>query len=373
MADSYFQIRDAEHTAWFVSQDFHNVADVAAMVTNTLYAVNSEETTDSISRVLRRSGVSFKAISEDTFQASARTFRAKPADGLLVELDLKGDDFCCSNWVLPEKKVCTVSAMLSRITGIYELALTRPAPNSLDLDVFATGLWNHCSIKFTEPQILSDEQRVQNDPAPEQTASKLPSCYRTAELIATYEELLCVPAAECVTEYFGDYGGHFMKHGVTDDQALEVYHKALAVLGMDSDTFQKEERFVYRGEIISAMRDRLLADTLQQGETVLFVGTEPYGGPGDFHLRSGVVESVDKESKTCSVRGTFFTMNDVPLHYVLGRYDRSAQGEHYGFQYVVPLFGENQTMADHYLREAEKSWNARFGDGPSETPSMTMQ
>ena len=31
--DSYFQVRDAERTAWFTSQEVRNIADVAAMVT----------------------------------------------------------------------------------------------------------------------------------------------------------------------------------------------------------------------------------------------------------------------------------------------------------------------------------------------------
>ena len=79
------------------------------------------------------------------------------------------------------------------------------------------------------------------------------------------------------------------------------------------------------------MRDRLLVGELKPGETVLFVGTEPYGGPGDFELRGGVVEAVNPSERTCSVRGEFFTMHDVPLHYVLGRYDTSVEGEHYGF------------------------------------------
>lgn len=149
MADSYLQIRDAEHTAWFASQDFHNIADVTAMITKALYTTDPGEVEDSIAQVLKHTEVSFEPISEKEFQASVLAFHSKPADGLLVELDLKDDTFHCSNWVLPEKKVCTVSAMLSRIMGVYELALTGSAPHSLDQDKFAAGLWNHCSIEFT--------------------------------------------------------------------------------------------------------------------------------------------------------------------------------------------------------------------------------
>ena len=95
------------------------------------------------------------------------------------------------------------------------------------------------------------------------------------------------------------------------------------------------------------------------GQTGLFVGTEHYGGPGDFELRGGVIESVDPSERTCSVRGEFFTMCDVPLHDVLGRYDETAEGEHYGFPHVRPLFGEKRDLAGQYRRETEESWNAQ--------------
>ncbi|SCH85860.1 Uncharacterised protein [uncultured Clostridium sp.] len=95
------------------------------------------------------------------------------------------------------------------------------------------------------------------------------------------------------------------------------------------------------------------------GQTGLFVGTEHYGGPGDFELRGGVIESVNPSERTCSVRGEFFTMCDVPLHDVLGRYDETAEGEHYGFPHVRPLFGEKRDLAGQYRRETEESWNAQ--------------
>ena len=160
--------------------------------------------------------------------------------------------------------------------------------------------------------------------------------FKTASLIATYEELLQVPEAEWITHYFGDYGGHFFNDGVADSQIDAAYEKALEVMGMDSDTFQGDSAYLYRGEIIGRMRDRLLSETLETGTQVLFVATEPYGGPGDFCLRGGVIQGIDHDRLTCSVRGSFFTMEDVPLHYVLGRYDKNAPGIHYGFQCVEP-------------------------------------
>ena len=193
---------------------------------------------------------------------------------------------------------------------------------------------------------------------------------RAADLVATYEELLLVPDEACVTHYLGDLGIHIFKYDAAQEQIQNAYEKALSVMEMDDAEFQAEKQFVYRGEIISAMRDRLLVGELKPGETVLFVGTEPYGGPGDFELRGGVVEAVNPSERTCSVRGEFFTMHDVPLHYVLGRYDTSVEGEHYGFPHVRPLFGENRDLAGQYLREAEASWNVQQAETQIDAPQM---
>ena len=196
--------------------------------------------------------------------------------------------------------------------------------------------------------------------------------FKTASLIATYEELLQVSEAERITHYFGDYGGHFFNDGVADFQIDAAYEKALKVMGMDSDTFQGDSAYLYRGEIIGRMRDRLLSETLETGTQVLFVATEPYGGPGDFCLRGGVIQGIDHDRLTCSVRGSFFTMEDVPLHYVLGRYDRNAPRTHYGYQYVEPLFGEHPALADHYLREVAAQYNALRSGEQEAAPTMEL-
>ena len=196
--------------------------------------------------------------------------------------------------------------------------------------------------------------------------------FKTASLIATYEELLQVSEAERITHYLGDYGGHFFNDGVADSQIDAAYEKALEVMGMDSDTFQGDSAYLYRGEIIGRMRDRLLSETLETGTQVLFVATEPYGGPGDFCLRGGVIQGIDHDRLTCSVRGSFFTMEDVPLHYVLGRYDKNAPGTHYGYQHVEPLFGEHPALADHYLREVEAQYNALRSGEQEAAPTMEL-
>ncbi|MFQ9916288.1 MAG: hypothetical protein ACLRWQ_07730 [Flavonifractor plautii] len=120
---------------------------------------------------------------------------------------------------------------------------------------------------------------------------------------------------------------------------------------------------------------RFAVQELSVGDTVLFAATEPYGGPGDFALRGGVIQSIDPERKTCSVQGRFFPMDDVPLHYVLGSYDRSVSEEHYGFPHIRPLLGEHPELAERYLREAEARWNTLCGQPAvsSEVPKNTMQ
>ena len=122
--------------------------------------------------------------------------------------------------------------------------------------------------------------------------------------------------------------------------------------------------------LVDRMRDCLLAKELAVGETVLFVATEAYCGPGDFSLRGGIVEAINPDRKTCSVRGTFFTMEDVPLRYVLGRYDRGVSEEHYGFQHVRPLLGERPELAQRYLREVETKWNASY-ERPAAAPEVS--
>ena len=194
---------------------------------------------------------------------------------------------------------------------------------------------------------------------------------KTKDLIATYEEIHRVPHDDCITQYIGDLGGHFYEHGVSQNQIRHAYEKALEAIGMDSDTFQSTREFLYRGEIIGKMRESLLADALAVGDKVLFVATEPYGGTGDFALRGGIVQSIDPEASTCAVQGMFFTMEDVPLRYVLGLHNPDIADTHYGFKQVRPLFGEYPNLVDHYLREAEEKWNASLAQ-KQEPPAMSM-
>lgn len=364
--DSYFQIRDAEHTEWYVSKESRNIADVAAMVTESLRAAD-ESGGISTRAFVKHGGEALRPISAEQFIQQVRTLCDASEETLLTDLDLKDEIFYCSKWT-PQKERCVViSGTLSRLMGVCSLAMQS---GKLDMDTFAVGVWEHLNMNFNDPQRECQSERWGPRDAPAASRNSLPR--RAADLVATYEELLQVPEKACVTCYFGDLGIHVFKYDAEHEQIQTAYEKALAVMEMDSESFQTEGRFVHRGEIISAMRNHLLAGELKPGETVLFVGTEPYGGPGDFDLRGGVVETVNPSERTCSMRGEFFTMHDVPLHYVLGRYDASVEGEHYGFRHVRPLFGEYQELAEQYLREAEASWNAQQTETQTDAPQLMM-
>ena len=195
---------------------------------------------------------------------------------------------------------------------------------------------------------------------------------RTVNLIATYEELFQVPEAQRLACYFDAYGSHFFKAGVTEEKLRPVYEKALAVMEMTDAAYQEESNpYLYRGEVVSRMRDCLLAKELKAGEKVLFVNTEPYGGPGDFSFRGGIIQGIDPQEKTCTVQGQFFAMADVPLHYVLGRFNPDSKETHYGKEQVEVLFGCHEALANQYLLEAEEAWEARFRE--AETPEPVMQ
>ena len=184
--------------------------------------------------------------------------------------------------------------------------------------------------------------------------------YHAGQIISAYETVMGLPAAERLTGSDGTF-----KPEADQQRIDEVHKKALAAAELPMDWDGLTDR----------MRDCLLAKELAVGETVLFAATEPYGGPGDFALRGGVIQSIDPERGTCTIRGDFFPMDDVPLHYVLGSYDRSVSEEHYGFPHIRPLLGEHPELAERYLREAEARWNTQYGQSAAttEVPKNTMQ
>ncbi|MFR0767188.1 MAG: hypothetical protein ACLSHF_09570 [[Eubacterium] siraeum] len=264
----------------------------------------------------------------------------------------------------------------ARVTSIYEgafgvqIGLTGcPAERLRDFSFMLAG---HCSAKEYERWVKQDGKEY----AAAKEQSQLESDTRySADLVATYEELMKVPGEEQITAYFGDYGLHHFKYGVTEKQIHPVYDKALAAIEMTEDEFNaRHSQFVYRGEIIGRMRDCLLPSVLKTGEEYLFVATEPYGGDGDFALRGGILLGVDTDRKTCTMRGDFFTMEDVPLRYILARHNPEAAGKHYGFAKAEPLFGEYPALAQQYLKDAEEAFHEKWNSDQEqdEEPAQSM-
>lgn len=239
------------------------------------------------------------------------------------------------------------------------------------LEEFRNMLIGECDYMDYERWIINNNLNYAQDG---NESVIVPKNYKTVQLIATYEELL-MPKENHITEYYGDYGQHVYKYKTTMQQINDAYVKALDAIEMNSDEFQNDSRFIYRGEIISRMRDCLLASSLKKDDCVFFVATEPYAAAEDFTFRGGYIKSINTEEKTCSVKGDFFTMYDVPLHYVLGLYNPDIKEFHYGYQAVEVLYGEHPALAQQYLKEAKQAWNSKYDDedfDEEEGPSMTM-
>lgn len=264
----------------------------------------------------------------------------------------------------------------ARVTSIYEgafsvqIGLTGcPAERLRDFSFMLAG---HCSEKDYERWV---KQEGKEYAAIGRQSQPVADASYSADLVATYEELMKVPPEEQITAYFGDYSLHHFKDGVTEKEIRPVYDKALAAIEMTGEEFNtRHSQFMHRSEIIGRMRDCLLPSVLKVGEEYLFVATEPYGGDGDFALRGGILLGVDTEKKTCTMRGDFFTMEDVPLRYILARHNPEVTGKHYGVAKAEPLFGEYPALAQQYLKEAEEAfhekWNAE--QAQDEAPMQSM-
>ena len=69
-------------------------------------------------------------------------------------------------------------------------------------------------------------------------------------LIATYEQMCGVAENERITEYFGDYGQHFFKVGIYDEDIRPVLDKALMFIGLTEEEYKsREHEFMYRTNV----------------------------------------------------------------------------------------------------------------------------
>lgn len=258
----------------------------------------------------------------------------------------------------------------AKVAGFYAGRILLTGCRAPRVSDFSSLLSGRCTEEELERWVKDPNRNY----APKGELPGLPDTpVRSVNLIATYEELLKIPKEDRLTAYFESHCGHFFRSGVTESQVKPAYEKALATIDMtDADYQEGSNPYVDRGMVIRRMRDCLLAGELKMGEYVLMINTEPYGGPGDFSFRGGMVKGIDPEHKTCTIEGDFFDMADVPLHYILGRHNPSVQELHFGKTEVEVLFGETEPMALKDLQEAEEKWEAQWGE-PANTAPVLQQ
>ena len=227
---------------------------------------------------------------------------------------------------------------------------TRPEIQSVSLDdeqVNVIYLHQYCNNIHPEGLISENGKGILEDKY-------------NVNLVATYEDINDLPYNERITEYFGDLSLYNYKYGVTEDQILPLYKKALETIEMSESEFLEDKDLSrYRYEMVARMRDCLLAKTLLTGEEVLFINSEPIAGEDEFGYKSGVVMEIDRDGKTCTVNGTYFVMENVPLHNVLGKYNPEIKGMHYGYRNVEPLYGENGSIAQFYIYKSKNDWEVK--------------
>lgn len=73
--------------------------------------------------------------------------------------------------------------------------------------------------------------------------------YKVCDLIATYEEFF-VPQEEHISYWYGDYGIHVIKNGITDEKINVVKDKALEVLGLSEESFLRNPEYSSRFNIV---------------------------------------------------------------------------------------------------------------------------
>ena len=106
--------------------------------------------------------------------------------------------------------------------------------------------------------------------------------YHAEQIISAYETAMGLPEAMRMANDDGTF-----KVAATQQHIDKVCEKALAAAELPTD---------WNG-LVDRMRDCLLVKELAVGETVLFAATEPYGGPGDFDLRPGVIQAIDAANR----------------------------------------------------------------------------
>lgn len=257
-----------------------------------------------------------------------------------------------------------LSATVKRVyAGSYgtQIALTDCSPQRLcDFSYMLAG---HCASKDYDRWVCDGQEKMED----------VYKNSRAVDLIATYEEIYGVPHDQQITHYFGDYGGHYLNHGVTDEQVKVAYDKALAAIQMDGSTFQKTDDFLCRGGIIDRMRACALAKELRDGARVFFVPTEPLIGAVGFRIGEGTIDRVHPMSLTCDVSGDEIRDSmEIPLHHVVAGYAPDQQKRHFGAKHAEPLYSMSDIEANNLLLKAREQWDAQSTLEEEDAPVQSM-
>lgn len=159
---------------------------------------------------------------------------------------------------------------------------------------------------------LHDEYVDEQIDAEGAQSGHFPESGKLANLISAYEELHQLPDEERITHSAPGTFGYCLDPDVPSERLHAVYQQALSALELKGDEIQIDGQFTSRDEIISRIRDCLLAKELSAGERVLFVATEPYGGPGDFALRGGVIRVWMSRTRPARCGGLFSQWKKSP-------------------------------------------------------------
>lgn len=207
--------------------------------------------------------------------------------------------------------------------------------------------------------------------APPKKAEPAYKSTKAINLIATLEEFHHVPDKEKLTYYLGDYGTHFLKPGISDEQVKAAYDEGLRTIRMDGDTFQKTDDFIYRGEILKRMRSCALAEELTAGERVFFIPSEPLIGALGFRVGGGLLDEIDPEALTCTVIGEEINGSmELPLYNVIALRDPDGREQHFGLKHVWPLYGADDVYVRDMLLQAEERWEKACSQ--EEAPALSM-
>lgn len=173
------------------------------------------------------------------------------------------------------------------------------------------------------------------------------------ELIATYEDLKKIPLDERVSAYFGDYGMHYLVNDVDIDKAIKLRDEALIAMGMTHEEYLSDKQFMYRQNIRLKMREGMMADKIEEKDTIVFVNPQAVQGTDIEKILKEDIEGVNAETKMCAVNCEGYKIV-VPFRNILGIQNDIEQDRHFGFDNCEPLLDARESDADTLVKETRE-------------------